>query len=115
MHSHEPRERARSRRQVEWNGGDDDSRLTPQSASEPSNRAVVQGLVPAVFDDQLGQDDGEREPGSLPAQRVDVACQRRDERAVRGVDDLERQVVTPLDPVALEARGFVIARADMHR
>ena len=104
----------RSRLEVKGDRGDNDSRLTSQSASEPSRRAVVQGLVPAVFDDQLGQDDGEREPGSLGAQRVDVAHQRCDERAVRRLDDLKRQVIAPLDPVALEARCLVLARADVH-
>ena len=45
-----------------------------------------------MLDDQLGQDDGQRERRSLDAQRVDVARERCDERAVRRVDDLERQV-----------------------
>ena len=80
-----------------------------------SSGAVVEGLVPAVLDDQLGQDDGQRELGSLGAQRVDVARQRRDERAVGRVDDLERQVIAPGGPVALEARCLVVAGADVHR
>jgi len=41
-------------------GGDDDAGLAAQGAAELSCGAVVQDLVPAVLDDQLGQDDRER-------------------------------------------------------
>ena len=63
-------------------GSDDDSRLVSQDASQSTRGAVVQNLLPAVLDDELREDDGQGQLGSLGAQRVDVARQQCDERPV---------------------------------
>jgi hypothetical protein len=52
---------------MQGDGGDDDSGLTSEGASEPAGGAVVEGLLPAVLDDELRQDDGQRQLGSLGA------------------------------------------------
>jgi hypothetical protein len=69
-----------SARQVKRNDRDDHSRMASQGASKPTRGAIVQRPMPAVLDDELGQDDGQSELGSLDRQRVDVARQRRDDR-----------------------------------
>jgi nucleotide-binding universal stress UspA family protein len=58
---------------MERDRGDDDSWLAPQGASQSAGGAVVQGLVPTVPDDQLGEDDGQREPqAGLEAEAIAV-------------------------------------------
>jgi hypothetical protein len=56
-----PRRSLKSRREVKWDGGDNHSRLAAEGASQSSGGAVVQELLPAMLDDELGQDDGQRE------------------------------------------------------
>jgi hypothetical protein len=57
---------------VKEDRGDDHPRLAAQNTSEPASGVVVQGLVAAVLDDDLGQHDGQREFWVLTAERVDV-------------------------------------------
>jgi hypothetical protein len=52
---------------VKRNGGDDDSRLASQDASQTTRGAVVKELLPAALDDELGQDDRQGQLGSLAA------------------------------------------------
>ena len=60
----------KSGREVKRNGGNNNARLVAQGAPQPlgiikpigaAGGAVVQELLPAVLDDELGQDDRHRE------------------------------------------------------
>ena len=53
--------------------------------------------------------------GPQPVQRPDVIDQRSDQGAMRGDDDLQRQMIAPFLPVAAEPLGLLCGRADVQR
>ncbi len=64
--------------QVMGDGGDDDPGLAAQGAEELPRDAVVQCLVPAVLDDQLGQYRSAYSSTSAGGQRrLAVTCNRQ--------------------------------------
>ena len=52
-------------------------------------RVIVQDAVPPVPDNHLWNDYCKREGRTLTVQGLDVVDHRRDDRAIRGNDDLE--------------------------
>jgi len=88
--------------------------VVDEHLAQPLGDAVVQGVLPAVRDDELGDDDGERDVWALAVQCLDVVGQWGDGRAVGRNDDLEGQVVAPCPPVGVKALRLFGAGADVH-
>jgi hypothetical protein len=65
--------------------------------------------MPTVPHDDLGQDRGERELGSLATPRLDVIDDRGDDGAVERDDDLQREVISSRFPEPAEALGRRVA------
>jgi hypothetical protein len=70
--------------------------------------------MPAVLDDQFGQNDGDGQPRVLGSQRVELARQRATSAPVRRFNDLECQVIGRCRPVPAKAPRFVLAGTEVH-
>src|SRR5262245_55312822 len=73
-----------------------------QPALEQQRALVVQQVTPPVLDHELRDDDRDRVVVVAGVDLVDVAQDGPRELAVRGLDDLEGHIDTPLFPLALD-------------
>ena len=64
---------------------------------------------------ESGTNDGQRELGALSVKRLDVRDRGWNDRAVGGLHNLERHVVSPVGPVFAEALGLILGCADVQR
>jgi hypothetical protein len=78
---------------VEGDGADDGLGLHAQDATKAGGNMGVEQPVAAAADDDLWDDDGEGELGSLLVKGLEVAGERGDDGPVGRDDDLEPDVV----------------------
>src|ERR1700729_1823216 len=93
-------------RQVKWDRGNDDALVGDERSAQACGGAVMQDPLPVLGNDDLGHDEREDHVGALAVQCSYVVGQRRDGGAVWGHDNLERQMLAPRMPRAVEALGL---------
>src|SRR3954463_15991278 len=88
--------------QVIREGGDDRALAEQEPPLQEQRRLVVENVAPPVPHHELRQEDGDDVVLPAGVELVDVAEDRAGQLAVRGVDDLERDVEAVLVPQRLE-------------